>query len=362
MKIYPKHYISNFRNPTILALLNEHPNNILQLLPPLFHEKGRWFIFLDEIQYLKDPTNFLKFIYDTYWDTIKLIVTWSSSFYIDTKFHDSLAWRKKIFYVYPLDFAEYLHFLWYNDLLHYLWESIFPIQHKELLDSLLADYMLYGGYPKVVLEKSTDIKKELLQMLVDSYITKDIQDAHLHHPEKYIYILKMLASQSGQMLNMTEIANTLDITLPTVQDYIYVMKKSFHIATVSPMYTNIRKEITKMPKVYYFDLWLKNALLRQFEPIYERVDKWQIFENLVFRSLLTAYDGNDIKYRRTKSKKEIDFIVGEKTAIEVKWNLSKFSWKDYQFFTSMYPEVKLTGIGLENINSLFSDYSMTKEN
>ena len=104
------------------------------------------------------------------------------------------------------------------------------------------------------MEDTIDGKKEILQELIYSYIKKDIQDAHIQNEEKYLFILKILSSQIGNLLNINEISNTLDIPVTTIENYIYTMRKSFHLLTIIPFYKNIRKELTKMPKVYFFDL------------------------------------------------------------------------------------------------------------
>jgi len=101
-----KTYFLNLEDSEIKNLLNQHPNKLFEITWSSSEDKQ--IIFIDEIQYLNDPTNFLKYIYDEYKDTIKLIVSWSSSFYIDQKFKDSLIWRKKVFNIYTLDFQEFL--------------------------------------------------------------------------------------------------------------------------------------------------------------------------------------------------------------------------------------------------------------
>jgi predicted AAA+ superfamily ATPase len=122
-------------------MLNNDPESLLQLLPPT---EGKILVCIDEIQYLDNPTNFLKLLYDEYRDRIKLFVTGSSSFYIDRKFKDSLAGRKKIFEIGTLSFQEFLHFKQQS---HLIYNELYKSQFSALFD----EYMRYGGYPELVL-------------------------------------------------------------------------------------------------------------------------------------------------------------------------------------------------------------------
>ena len=147
----------------ILELFDEHPKNLMKLLKEKYWEEGKACVMIDEIQYLKDPTNFLKYIYDLHKSHIKLIVTWSSPFYLDSKFKDSLAWRKQIFEIYPLSFDEFLYFKGEEQLSRTLqsYKDLTKISQDKLQD-YLEEYILRWWYPKVVLEDSYEIKKKLL--------------------------------------------------------------------------------------------------------------------------------------------------------------------------------------------------------
>ncbi len=109
----------NLENKKFRKMLDETPENIFQLIPPL-QEKTRLYLFIDEVQYLEDPSNFLKYLYDEYREQLKFIVTGSSSFYIDQKFKDSLAGRKRIFEIPTLSFKEMLLFKDRKDLVNTL--------------------------------------------------------------------------------------------------------------------------------------------------------------------------------------------------------------------------------------------------
>jgi len=347
-------YYFNLENREYLNLLNEHPYNIFELLPK---SKTKQFVFIDEIQYLDNPTNFLKLLYDEKRNDIKIIASGSSSFYIDNKFKDSLAGRKFLFEIYPLNFYEYIRFNNQEELLKLKNKKLTIWERKKIL-SLWDNYLLYGAYPKIALTAEEDIKKILLEEIGTAYIKKDIEDAGIKNIDKYFAILKILASQSGQLLNTKELANILGIAHKTVEGYLYVMKKSYQISLIKPFYKNMRKELTKMPKVYLNDLGLRNFFLNNYGTIDKREDKGEYLENIVFREFLLQSDSVEkIKFWRTQDKQEIDFIFNN-SAFEVKFNKEKFNYQKYNKFTNFYPEIKLTCLSYADILRYFYKYKI----
>lgn len=335
-----KTYFLNLEDPEIKSLLNQHPNKLFDITWSSKNEKQ--IVFIDEIQYLKDPTNFLKYIYDEYKETIKLIVSWSSSFYIDQKFKDSLIWRKKVFNIYTLDFEEFLDFKDEQEIREVLFvNKKIPIVYKSKIETLFLEYITYWWYPEIVTQKDNDKKIERLSDFTLDYIKKDIYDSNIADSDKFLAILKVLAHQSGELLNMNEIANTFNLSLPTVEKYIYIMQKSFHVALVRPFYTNIRKELSKMPKVYFYDVWFRNSLIKNFENISFRNDKWWYFENIVWREFVFKYWIENIKYWRTQSKNEVDFIVNENKAYEAKFSKNLIKESKYKLFRENYKDFDL---------------------
>lgn len=326
----------------------------MNLFDFIWKTSNKKYIFIDEIQYLKNPTNFLKYLYDEYRWEIKLIVSWSSYFYIDKNFKDSLSGRKVLIEMYTLSFPEFLHFKWYDNFTEIikLEENINLFYKKDIL-SLYHEFIIFWWYPEVVLATTQEKKKELLEELALSYIKKDIFEAKIEYQEKYFFILKILSNQIWNLLNLHEIANTVNLSVSTVENYVYIMKKSYHIVTIKPFFQNLRKELTKMPKVYFYDIWLRNYFINNFENLEQRLDKWAIIENLVFKNLLSNYKIDNIKFWRTQNKNEIDFIVNDKIAIEVKSKKESFNFKKYSVFTESYPNIPLKCLDFESSLEIF---------
>jgi len=329
-------YFLNLEDPEYLALLNASPKNLFKIFS--FDLKQKTFVLIDEVQYLKNPTNFLKYFYDQYRQSIKIIATGSSAFYLDRKFKDSLAGRKKIFTLQTLSFREFLRFKGEEELSKKDFQNL-VLSEREKIIFHYQEYLIYGGYPKVVLAPIAE-KEEVLKDLVYSYIKKDIFEASIKQEEVFFKLLKILASQIGNLVNASELASTLGVSRTTIDDYLLLMQKSFHISLVKPFYKNIRKEITKMPKAYFMDVGLRNFLLKDFRSFAARQDNGQILENVAYKELLKNYEPEDIKFWRTTQKQEIDFVVNGKFAYEVKINPKTFKPGNYKPFGTFYPQIK----------------------
>ena len=343
-KSLPSFFI-NLEDPEYLQLLNEHPKNIFRLFS--LPKNKRVYFLIDEIQYLDNPTNLLKYLYDEFSDRIKLIVSGSSAFYIDKKFKDSLAGRKKIFTLYTLALDEYLRFNNRADLAelaakipyHNLSVENIPVTEQREISLHIEQYQIYGGYPKIVLTENDNEKKELLNELLYSYIKKDITESGIKNQQKAMELLKILSEQTGCLLNTNTLSNLLKLSITAVENYLFTLKKSFHIVTISPYFNNLRKEIKKMPKIYFLDLGLRNALLRNFKSPYYRQDMGSIYENFIFRQFLDRLPLDEIHFWRTQQQNEVDFILNGKYAYEVKYNLSNFIPSKYKTFLSLYENI-----------------------
>lgn len=299
-------------------------------------KKTKAFILIDEIQYLSNPSSFLKLIADHHKE-IKLIVSGSSSFAIKNKFKDSLVGRTVNFEIFPLSFVEFLIFKNYQFSKDLLQSRNLTAKKKEELTTLYKEYALYGGYPKIVLESNLELKDKYLQQIVDTYIKKDIKDlANIKEVDKFNKLVEILASQSGNLLDITELANTSKLAKQTVENYLFILENTYVIKLVKPYHKNIRSELFKTSKIFFYDSGLMQMIwLKQLQ----KEILGNVFETAVFSDLVKYYDKNNIFYWRTTDKKEIDFILKNKNSIlpiEVKINFVQFDSTAINYFASKY--------------------------
>ena len=291
-------------------------------------------VLIDEIQYLDEPSHFLKYIAD-FEPSTKLIITGSTSINIK-KYKDSVIGRKKLFTLFPLDFQEFLLFKRKNRLLSVVDkmkfrnfdlkkididpERIEPVKRE--LGVLFEEYILYGGYPKVVLADAREEKLEELKELYEAYELKDVNILfNIANITAFRNLFKILAGSVGCLLNVNELSGTIGIGRDTVRRYLSVLENSFIISTLQPFHSNIRKELTKMPKLFFQDTGLRNFALRNFSDISFRPDKGSLFENAIFCELFKNLGVIDqLYFWRTISKSEVDFVFtgSKKLAFEVK--------------------------------------------
>lgn len=237
------------------------------------------------------------------------------------------------FEVYPLNFSEFLRF---KGLTYNLQQKLTPV-HQQKLISFYKEYINFGGYPKVVLEDSIEKKEKYLQQIIDTYIKKDIRDlANIKDIQKFNNLLKILASQSGQLLNIRQLSSSCNLSVPTVENYLFILENTYIIKKLPPFSSSAKVEIVKSPKVFFFDtglmqmLWLKNL---------ERGLWGAVLETSVFGELAKKYTADNLHFWRSKGGNEIDFILKTKEGIlpiEVKRNFGHFVKKSMDFFLNKY--------------------------
>lgn len=331
--------------------LNADAKNLFQLIAPVSGGE-RIYVLIDEVQYLNDPSNFLKYHFDTFGDRLKFVVTGSSHFYIDRKFKDSMAGRKRIFELPTMGLDEVLRFRGREDLSALIGAGEMPRLYKDEIMLQFYDYLIYGGYPAVVLSNTIEERKEILRELRNAYARKDVAEAGLQYPDLYLKLMKITADQIGSLLNINPLATELSSDNKTLKNYLWVMQKSFHIHCVSPFHRRISSELRKMPKVFFADLGLRNSLISNFSPIGAREDRGALLENYVYLRLKQIAEEESIKYWRTRNQQEIDFVLqhddGTAAAYEAKWNAASYRPAKYAGFLATYPEIPLVCISRGN--------------
>jgi len=281
--------------------------------------KKQGFVFIDEIQRKADAGIFLKGIYDM--DTpYKFIVSGSGSVELKEKIHESLVGRKRLFELSTLSFEEFVNFK-----TEYKYESklsdFFAVENDKTY-LLLEEYLNFGGYPRVVLEDELSEKLKIINEIYQSYIERDISYLlKVQKTEAFSNLVKIISSQAGKLTNYAELSSTLGIAHKTLKEYLWYMEKTFIIHKVTPYFRNARKEITKSPTFYFYDLGLRNFALGNFGSLR---DKSFVFQNFIFNILreATKMTSSKICFWRSKDKAEVDFVIDKGRSlipIEVKY-------------------------------------------
>ena len=297
---------------------------------------------------MADPSNLLKLLYDEHVERVKIVATGSSAFYIDDHFRDSLAGRKRVFQLLTCSFDEWLLLSGKEALLKEYQRILTNNQAKttqlEYLRQEWQSYLLYGGYPAVIIEPDRKEKIEKLKEIRDSFVKRDILESGIQNETAFYHLFRLLAEQSGCLVNVHELSATLRIKSDTVSNYLRLLQKCFHLALIKPFYRNLRKELTKMPKGFLMDSGLRNSLLNNFQPIADRMDKGELWEAAVFRALSDKYGWDDIYYWRTADNNEVDFVLAEMEtpfAVEAKYDETAIKSSKYRKFTETYPDIPL---------------------
>lgn len=298
-------------------------------------------IFIDEFQYSKRGGPGLKFIYDTVPDR-KLIISGSSSLDLTIKAVKQLTGRILSFTLYPFSFREVLRSK--DERLSKLFESTLefgPVEPPLLqrLQKYFQEFVVYGGYPRVATAQNDEEKKEILRNIFQVYLLRDVKDIlGFVDDYKILSLVKALALQAGQAISYDELGNLTQQNTSVVKKQINFLEKTYVASLLRPYFRNKRTELVKNPKVYFFDTGLRNAVIKDFKPVNERQDKGALYENCVFSELMKK--DRQVKYWRTKSKAEVDFVVDDQIPLEVKSGLAKplVGKSLYSFMAKYQPE------------------------
>lgn len=284
------------------------------------------YVFIDEIQRKVNAGLFLKGLYDKGLP-YKFVVSGSGAMELKEKVHESLVGRKRVFELNTVTFPEFLDYKTGEKYHGKLFE--FMEIEEERTENFLIEYLNFGGYPQVVLADTAVEKRRVIDEIFKSYIEKDI--AYFLKVEKldaYKMLFRMLADQAGGMINYSELANTVGLSNATVKDYLHYAEGTFIICRLSPYFTNLRKEITKSPVAYFYDLGLRNYSLGLFGHLREPNEMGYLFENFIFNLLKDKlmFSGCSLHYWRTKDKAEVDFVIrrgNDVIPVEIKYKRSR---------------------------------------
>lgn len=298
-------------------------------------------VFIDEIQRKEDAGLFLKGLYDMNLP-YKFIVSGSGSLELKEKIHESLAGRKRIFELNTLNLIEFTNYKtdykYEQNLLEF-----FEVE-KQKTQNLLEEYMGFGGYPRVVLEEDVHEKRKLIAELYQSYLERDIAFLlGVQKTERFTALTRLMASQVGQLATISEIANTLNINTATVNNYLWYMEKTFLLHKVTPYFKNMRKELTKTPVFYFYDLGMRNYALGAYGTPVSPPESGFLFQNFIYNLLREKVEdtSNQVHHWRTTDKAEVDFVLDknrEIIPIEIKYRTlnTPETTRSFQSFVSAY--------------------------
>lgn len=293
-------------------------------------------LMIDEAQRIPNIGMTLKRIIDNFQD-VQLLVTGSSSFELHNRLNEPLTGRKYEFNLYPISTAE-------------LYETSGLLAVKQSLESRL----IYGSYPDVI--NHADDAKELLMGIADSYLYKDILSLEdIRRPALLEKILIALALQVGSEITYNEIAQTTGSDSKTVEKYIDLLSKCYIVFQLNAFNRNVRTELKKGKKIYFYDNGIRNAILQNFAPLALRQDVGALWENFVISERIKSnhYNRRYMKsyFWRTTTQQEIDYIEesdGVFSVFEMKWNPKKANSKLPEVFLKNYEVKESTVVTPEN--------------
>ena len=297
-------------------------------------------IVLDEAQRVKNIGLTLKLLADNFPET-QVIATGSSSFELSNKIAEPLTGIKYEYYLYPFSLEEIKSI--YSDL-----EA----------DRLLERMMVFGMYPGITFTES-DSERELKE-LAKSYLYKDaLQYQNIKNPEVLEKLLQALALQIGNEVSYNELSNLVGIDKNTVATYIRILEQAFVVFRLNPFSRNLRSELKKLRKIYFYDLGVRNVLINNLNPLNLRQDAGALWENFMISERLKRNNNRDISARsyfwRTKQKQEIDYLEeadGKLSGFEFKWKKDKIRFP--KPFLDAYPKSKVELVNRDNYREFVS--------
>lgn len=276
---------------------------------------------IDEAQYVNKIGLNLKLVVD-HIKGIYVIATGSSSFQLAEDAGEPLTGRKFDLKLFPIAQTE-----------------LAKVEDAQKTASDLETRLLYGGYPEVITTEGEELRKRCLMEIVNSYLFKDILQLNgIKRSGKLVSLLQLLAFQIGNTVSYSELGSQLGLNKNTVERYLDLLEKTYVIFRLRGFSRNLRKEISKNPKYYFWDNGIRNALIANFNPLQLRDDKGKLWENYIISEFLkkSEYENEfaNFYFWRTYDQQEIDLIKekdGQLTAYEIKWGQQTvrvpFAWK-----------------------------------
>ncbi|WP_145859248.1 ATP-binding protein [Pedobacter suwonensis] len=284
-------------------------------------------LFIDEAQRINDVGLLIKIIVDRF-KSVQVIATGSSAFELSGKINEPLTGRKYEMMLLPFSYAELVS------------DTDFITEERSLEQRLI-----YGSYPEII--NAPQNAEEHLKLLADSYLYKDLFTLEdVKKPLLFEKIVKALALQVGSEVNFSELAQLVKADQKTVDKYISLLEKAFVVFSLPAFAGNVRNEIKKNKKIYFYDTGIVNAITRNFNPLANRNDVGALFENYMIAERMKFLHQNQIEaecfFWRTTQQQEIDYVEKTKEkflAVEFKWS-ERGKNKIPLTFTHAYPDAE----------------------
>lgn len=318
----------DLEQPQILADFNRPDKEIAQII-----SGAGEVIFIDEFQYVRNISKIFKAIFDSK-KKVKIICSGSSSLEIHKHLKESLAGRRFLYRIYPLEYSEI--------------RNSYP-------DFTFEDYLRFGGMPGLTHTDAKERKQQILNELVGSYILKDIKSlVKEENIRAFNHLLYLLAQNQGSTISVHSLSAEVGLSSKAINRYLDILEQTYVNYRIYSYSKNLGNELKKSCKTYLYDLGVRNMLLKDFSAIASRPDKGVILESFVFLKLQAMLAPNmEIKFWRTKDGGEVDFILLKDRIpipIEVKSKINLLEIPSgLKRFLARYPDVKLAYIINEEI-------------
>lgn len=297
---------------------------------------GYQLVVIDEAQRIPDIGINLKIIHDQF-PEVRLLVTGSSSFELASQISEPLTGRTWTFTLYPIAFQE-----------------LADIMNPFELDSQLPERLVYGSYPEIFSYPNLADREDYLYEIGHAYLYKDILElASIRNSSRIRDLLRLLAYQTGSLVSLSEIATSLGMGKDTVNSYIDLLEKSFVVFRLPGFSRNLRKEVTRNQKIFFYDLGIRNMVIDNFKPIEDRNDVGQLWENFLVaeRMKRNAYSRFRAEryFWRTYTGAELDYIEeGESGLDGYEFKLSARSARPPSSWKDNYPNATWSLINRDN--------------
>ncbi len=328
----------NLENPFHFDVLRDGYKSLRQELDP-----ETKMVVIDEFHYYENITSVFKAFYDLH-PGIKFFASGSSSLEIHRHLRESLAGRMKKTILYPLSFEEWVTQFGYSLPSDPL--SPLPVALRQDIERRMEDFIRFGALPGLVQLRDETEMREYLGEMYQAYIQKDIK-TFLREESIFSFnkLTNFLALRSGQQLNLNRLSKACGLTMRQVRRQMEILEATFVVHILPPFFNNRGKELSKLPKVYFYDTGMVNAIIRDFRRLSDRPDGGALMETFVYHEIKKSLDVSfDLFYWRTADKKEVDFVLvkdRQPVPIEV-----KSSWSEKRVppgvrqFLKAYPETQ----------------------